>query len=285
MAFRSTLMRCEMLVRISQTVISVALVTLYMPHSTEKEGRTLKTVEKAFKVLSVLQEWDGAGVTELARAFDVTKGTMHTYLKTLNEEGHVVKIDDEYRVSLKLFEMGGRTRNKQPIYIYGRDAAEHLAEQTGELVHLGVEQRGTMYYIYRARGSNAMKTTTPVGHTRPIHATAGGKSILAALPDTQASTILDSCTFESLTKHTIDNRDEFNEELERVREHGYATNNQEEVIGSKTIAAAVNDPTGSIAGTVCLSGPSSRLQEEYLSELIALVKETANHIEVSLQRE
>lgn len=256
-----------------------------MSRSTENGGRTLKTVEKAFNVLGVLQDREGAGVTELAHAFDVTKGTMHTYLKTLNEEGLVVKTNGEYRVSLRLFEMGGRTRNKQPIYIYGRDAAEHLAEQTGELVHLGVEQRSTMYYIYRARGSNAMKTTTPVGHTRPIHATAGGKSILAALPDKQTSTILDSCAFESLTEHTIDNRDEFDEALQQVREQGYATNNQEEVIGSKTIAAAVNDPTGSIAGTVCLSGPSSRLQGEYLSELIPLVKETANHIEVSLQRE
>lgn len=248
------------------------------------ERRTLKTIENACNIVLTLQKRNGAGVTELAEEFDVGKGTMHTYLSTLREEGIVIQDTDNYYVSLKLFEIGGRVRNRQPIYEYGCDSADSLAVKSGELVHLGLKQRGQMNYIYQANGSDAMKTTTPVGFTRPMHGTAGGKAILATLDEDQANDIIDDCEFEQLTEHTISDREELLAELETVREQGYALSDEEEVVGARTVATTVISPNGNILGAICLSGPVSRFEGEYLDKMVALVKETANHIEVNVQR-
>jgi DNA-binding IclR family transcriptional regulator len=251
--------------------------------SSNEEG-TLKTVENAFEILRELQEQRGAGVTELARRLDMPKGTVHAYLRTLESEGFVINDGDGYRVSLKLFEMSGRVRDEVDLYSYGRDSADQLAEKTGELVHLGVEQQGIIYYIYRARGSSAMKTTTPVGHARPIHATAAGKAILAGLPDDETTALLDQCEFEKLTEHTISSREELLSQLRRADDRGYAMNDQEEIIGSRTIAVQVSAPQQDTIGAICLSGPASRLDEAYVSDLVPQLKEVANRIEVNLQR-
>ena len=247
-------------------------------------GRTLNTIENAVEILETLQELDGAGVTELAEQFDLTKGTMHTYLKTLDRQGLLVKNGTEYRVSLKVFEIGGRVRDGLAMYTSGRDPADRLAEDTGELVHLALEQQGVIHYVYQIHGSEAMKTTTPVGHTRPLHATAAGKTILAMLSDERRDALLQCCRFQALTAHTIDEREDLIEELDQVKERGYAINDREEIVGSRTLATPVSDSTGEVVGAVCLSGPASRFQEAYVSELVPQVKETANHIEVNLQR-
>lgn len=269
-------------VRIFQTIITLVCIRNAMT-SSNKNGM-LKTVENAFEILRTLQEQRGSGVTELARQLDMPKGTVHAYLRTLENEGIVISDDDGYYVSLKLFEMSGRVRDEANLYSYGRDSADYLAEKTGELVHLGVEQQGIIYYIYRARGSSAMKTTTPVGHARPIHATAAGKAILAGLPEVRTTDLLDRCDFEKLTKHTISSREELMAQLRRVDDRGYAVNDQEEIIGSRTIAVQVSAPQQDTIGAICLSGPASRLDEAYVSELVPQLKEVANRIEVNCQR-
>jgi DNA-binding IclR family transcriptional regulator len=252
--------------------------------ASEKQG-TLKTVENAFEILKELLEQRGAGVTELARRLDMPKGTVHAYLRTLHNEGIVINDGDGYRVSLKLFEMSGRVRDEVDLYSYGRDSADQLAEKTGELVHLGIEQQGVIYYMYRGRGSSAMKTTTPVGHARPIHATAAGKAILAGLPEEETMTLLDQCDFEKLTEHTISSREELLSQLRHAETQGYAMNDQEEIIGSRTVAVQVSAPQQDSVGAICLSGPASRLDESYVSELVPQLKEVANRIEVNFQRE
>lgn len=246
--------------------------------------RMLKTVENACEILRMLQARQGIGVTELARELDTPKGTVHAYLRTLDSEGLIINDGSEYRTSLRLFEMGGRVRDEIGLYSFGQDPANRLADITGELVHLAVEQQGRVYYIYRAHGSKAMKTTTPVGHTRPIHATAAGKAILTELPKPRTEALLDECEFEPLTEHTISSRTAFVPELNRVEERGYAVNDQEEIIGSRTLAASVSGPQKENIGAVCLSGPASRFDEEHASDLVPQLKEVTNRIEVNLQR-
>jgi DNA-binding IclR family transcriptional regulator len=117
-----------------------------------------------------------------------------------------------------------------------------------------------------------------------MHATAGGKAILANIDEDQANELIDDCEFEQLTEHTISDREELLAEFETVREQGYALNDEEEVVGARTLATTITRPDGSILGVICLSGPVSRFEGEYLREMVPLLKETANHIEVNIQR-
>ncbi|WP_240729946.1 helix-turn-helix domain-containing protein [Halalkalirubrum salinum] len=52
--------------------------------------RLLKTVSRACDVIAVLDELDGAGVTEVATRLDISKSAAHSYLKTLENRKYLV---------------------------------------------------------------------------------------------------------------------------------------------------------------------------------------------------
>lgn len=64
--------------------------------NTNSGGRTLQTVSMAARVMSVLKENDGVGVTELAAELEISKSTAHAHLTTLVENEFVIKRDGQY---------------------------------------------------------------------------------------------------------------------------------------------------------------------------------------------
>nr|WP_239640665.1 IclR family transcriptional regulator C-terminal domain-containing protein [Haloferax denitrificans] len=85
------------------------------------------------------------------------------------------------------------------------------------------------------------------------------------------------------TKNTVTDRDALFEELEQIRERGYAYNDEEEIRGFRAIAAPIEDPSGEVLGSVSVSGPTSLLQGEQFQEHVPkLVTQSANVIEVNI---
>lgn len=252
---------------------------------TSTGGRQLQTVLKAFDIVHELEARDGATVTELAEAFDESKGTVHTYLNTLDNEGYVRKAGNEYDVTLKWFKFGSQIRDKEALYRHGKHPADELARRSGELIYLAAEQQGLIYYLYPAQGENAAEPATPVGRCRPLHAVSAGKVLLAEMPKSRRERILRDYELEPITENTIVERDTLRRELDQITDQGYALNDEEEFLGSRSVATSIGHPNGGIAGAITASGPTSRFDEERIEEIIPLLKETANQIEINFQRE
>ncbi|MFB6187002.1 MAG: IclR family transcriptional regulator C-terminal domain-containing protein, partial [Halobacteriaceae archaeon] len=66
-----------------------------------------------------------------------------------------------------------------------------------------------------------------IGARRLPHANAAGKAILAHLPEDVVHDILDRTGLPEHTKHTITSRKELFDELDSIRERGYAVNRGE----------------------------------------------------------
>ncbi len=67
--------------------------------------------------------------SELCDELDASKGTVHTYLATLEAEGLVAKDDGRYRLGLRLVTMGETVRNETPLYRRasgGRQTGRHV---------------------------------------------------------------------------------------------------------------------------------------------------------------
>lgn len=245
--------------------------------------RTINSVQIAFQIVGYLMDNGRMGVTEVANACDLSKGAAYTHLVTLQEVGFVVKQGTKYAPSLRFLEAGNRVRNLFDIYKHGRVIANELAKETGEVVHLAVEQDHRVHYIYVARGGeNSIQTATPIGTIQMLHATAAGKAIIAQYPVEAINDLIKNVGLPPLTKNTITDQDDLLAELETVRERGYAVNQEEQVMGAQTIATAIHHPNGQILGAICLSGPATRFDSEYEPELVTKVHEAANRIEIQL---
>lgn len=255
--------------------------------ATENGPRTLQTVERACRILDGLKELNGAGVTELANHLDMSKGGVYNYLATFLEQEYVVRTEEGYELSGHLYNIGEHVRHQNPLYTVGKSEIDRLAEETGESAHLMVEQFGMGIYYYKAQGKKGISQEyhhklleTP----DYLHWSATGKAVLAALPEERTRNILETRGMPAITDNTITDAGTLLDELETVKEEGYAQNDEEQIRGVRAVGTGVTDSDGDVLGAVSISGPTSRITEQKFHEKYPeLIMRTKNVIEVNLE--
>ncbi|NIC00975.1 IclR family transcriptional regulator [Halobacterium sp. R2-5] len=250
--------------------------------------RRIKSVRRACLLLIHLREEGETTVTELAEEFDLSPGTIHTYLATLREAGFVEQHGDEYRLSLELLPLGERVRMQHPLYQAARDEVDRLAHACDGVAHLLIEYEGQLLILYEVfsekavgRDFHARKRDQPQEH---IHCTAGGKAILSRLSAEKIHDIVETQGLPVFTDKTISETSRLFDELEKIREEGYALNDEEQMRGIRAVGAPIVDSKNGIIGALSVSGPATNWRSSYFhEELPDLVTRSANNTEINLQ--
>jgi DNA-binding IclR family transcriptional regulator len=252
-----------------------------MGGSTEQ---TIRAVDNAFAVVHTLQQRDGAGVTELAEILGLSKSTVHSHLKTLEQLEYVVKRGDVYHLGLRWLDAGGYVRTRHRLCEMGRAEADELAETTGELVAITTHEYGQSVFLYQSSGSKALTIDSHVGVRFPLHCTANGKAMLAHFPEDRVRRIVDERGLPASTENTYTEADTLLDELERIRERGVALEDEERIEGTRGVGAPIlAKDSGDVIGAVALCAPTTRLHDErFQEEIPELVRETAKVIEVNV---
>src|SRR5690606_32058408 len=88
--------------------------------------------------------------------------------------------------------------------------------------------------------------------------------------------------FTKLTDRSIMSRDEYLKELDRVRELGFATDDEEGEVGARCVGAPVLDGSGGAIAAISISGPTARVTRERVAELARTVIDVARQAQSSL---
>jgi len=242
----------------------------------------IRTLENTFTIVRELERDESKGVSELANRTDLTKGTIHNHLSTLNQYGYVVNEDGQYRLGMRFFEVGQTVVQRKQVREIARPDLEELAEETGEMANLMVEEQGRGIYVDIVRSESAVNIDTRVGSVQHLHACALGKAILAHLPDHRVEDILDQHDLAKETDNTVTDREQLLDELESVRDRGVAFDGEERAKGIRCVAAPILANDGSVIGAISVSGPARRMKSDRMrNEVAELVKDTANVIQVN----
>ncbi len=250
---------------------------------TPRAKNPIQATTKSLEVLDALAELGTAGVTELANYLGLDKGTVHHHLSTLESQEYLVKEDGRYELSLRFFQMGETVRRRWDIYDIGKSEVNTLAEETGELANLMVEEHGMGMYLHIARGENAVPLDTKTGTTQYLHTSALGKAILAFSSETKLETILDTHGLPAETPNTVTDRKTLNEQLDRIRDEGVAFDGEERAEGIRCVAAPILNKEGDLLGAVSVSGPATRLDgDRFETEIPNMVRNTATIIKINV---
>lgn len=243
----------------------------------------IKSARTTLEMLETIREHQEPTLSELAKEFDLSKSSVHNYLSTLEQEGYIIKDGNSYRIALRLLEFGGYARHGEQLYEIGKDKVTELAEETGEMANLLVEEDGMGIYLDRANGEQSVPTDSYIGQRVHLHNTALGKSILANLPQERVDEIIDERGLPATTENTITDRDELLQELDKVREEGVAYDDEARLRGLRCVAVPILNNNDNVEGAISLSGPTSRFQGEmYHSEVPQMLKNAANVIELNI---
>lgn len=255
-----------------------------MTPKTHDDETTIDAVERSLRVVELLRDRDGAGVTEIANELGWAKSTVHTHLRTLEENEYVIRRNDQYVLGFPFLNLGEYVKNREPVYSAVEPKVEELAEQTGRRVQFITNEHGYAVYVRIAEGKHAVSTGSKLGRSRVmLHASAAGKAILANLPFGEVERIIDERGLPSFTENTITDREELHDELERVRERGYAFNHEEHIAGLRAVAAPVHGPDEDVLGSVSVAGAARRMQgEQFEEEIPELLLGVTNEVELDL---
>jgi DNA-binding IclR family transcriptional regulator len=238
----------------------------------------IQAIERAVSILNAFSaETPELGVTELAERVGLHKSTVHRFMVNLDAAGLVERNarTGRYRLGLHIFELGGLVMQQMNLWDEALPFLESLVRDTGETGHLAVLDGGEAIYIERVEARRALRVPSAIGRGYPAHATNLGKVLLADLPPERVAEIIAERGLPAFTPNTITEPDELKAELERIRERGFAIDDEEYDEGLRCIGAGVRDPSGHVVSALGIGGPVTRVTPARVDELAELVMAAA----------
>ncbi len=231
-----------------------------MGNSISSESSAVQSVDRALQILEILADQGETSVTEISTELGIHKSTASRLLAALLSRNLVEQISDrgKYRLGLGLVRLAGKVSSNLDSVSGSRSITRALADQYGETVNIAVLDENRVLYVDRVAGSHIMTMRSWLGQIVPIHCTATGKVLVAWLDEkTRKSTY--PTKFEKLTDRTISTVAEFEKELAKVRQLGYAIADEEMEYGFTAVASPIRNSHQEVVAALVVSGPTSRM--------------------------
>lgn len=245
------------------------------------ENNIIQSVDRALHILEILStRKEGYGVTELSAKLPLNKTSVYRMLSTLVRHG-LAEQDPEterYKIGYKVLELSSSLLDSIDLRTEAKPYLKELERLTNEVIHLVTYVRGEVVYIEKLEGNETLRMHSKVGNRAPMHCTGVGKVVLAHLPTSEVTQIIDRYKLDEHTPYTIKDKDVLLDHLQGVRAKGYALDLQENELGINCIAAPIFDHTGKVTAAVSVSGPTMRMTDERIDELKHEIMETCKKI-------
>ena len=254
------------------------------PNNRAGDGKN-QSLTRALTLLARLSETpSGLSLTDLSYQLGMPTATVHRLLSTFEEFDFVEQPAEQglWFVGLKAFTVGNAFLHRRDFVAAARPHMQALVDQCGETVNLGVIDDGEAVFISQVESREMMRMIVRLGSRSPIHASGVGKALLANMPEQDLASALQQRGLARYTERSIDNPTRLRKELQRIRQLGYALDDEEHAIGLRCVASAIFDENGQALGAISLSGPKARVTDGRLDELGIAVRQCADEITLAL---
>lgn len=243
-----------------------------MPYQDE-----VSSVIKGFRILSLFRNHDELGVTEIAQAMGMAKGSVYRFLTSLKRLGLLEQNpqNERYRPAVGLLELSSIYMAHLDWHGVVRPLIGALSVQIGETVHLAIREDTHVVYIDKIEGQQSLRMVSRIGLRRPAHCTGTGKAMLAALNDQEIWELYRGKELERCTQHTITDLEALVREIGLCRQRVYSVDAEENELGIICIGAAIRDQHGNAVAAISASGPTVRLCGLIVEEIGQQVAATA----------
>ncbi|MCS7023728.1 MAG: IclR family transcriptional regulator [Bryobacteraceae bacterium] len=223
------------------------------------------------------------GLTQIAQVLGLAKATARRFLATLEAAGYVERDADQrrYRLASKSLVVGTAYLRRSPVYRAAYLHMQELARVAEVMVHLAVKEGDSVLFLCTVGQPGAVYLYADIGERRPVHATAMGKLLLALGPQAEAQRVL-SGHLERFTRYTMTDPKVLAQELEMIRQKGYAVMYREIYEQLGAVAAPVRDSSGQAVAAICADVNADQLTPESELHYARILLETALRISAQL---
>ena len=230
-----------------------------------------QSLERGLLILSAFRSGQPQlGVSELGREVGLSRSTAHRYVATLATLGYLQQDEEtkKYRLGPRVLDLGFSAINSMEVREVAAPHLRRLSDATGFTVNMAILDGNDIVYVERCRntrpGQREIDLDLHVGSRLPAYCTSMGKVLLAHLPRDDQQARLARLELARRGPNTITSRRALEAELARVRENGFAINNEELAYGLRSIAAPVLGRDGTGAAAINLAVHSSMASTDEL---------------------
>jgi len=237
-------------------------------------------VAKAFRLLDLISKSPGGSrISELARALDISKGTVHGIAAALEDAGAVVRdpVSKRYSLVFSLVEIGRRARKGFDLNAAARPHMEKLMERFNASVFLGVLNRDHVTVIDVVESDHELKITSPSGSTISLLAGAVGKVFLSAMEEERVDGILAQGGLSAYTERSIVDPAAYRAAVALAGTRGYALDDEEYIPGVQAAAALIRGRLP-VPAAVWVVGFKSQLAGSTMKVLGTAVRDAAEAV-------
>jgi len=243
-------------------------------------------IDKTLIILSSFapynHEW---GTIELSQHLGLHKATVSRILLALARHGFLSQNPHTKKFTLgpALMRLSGALRRslKTNLVQLSKPFVDELRDTIKETVILELPSGNASFMAYIAEGPRMVRLAGAIGDPLPLHAAAGGKAILAFLPEETRKRLLQG-RLKRFTTNTLANRKDLERELARIRESGVAYDREEIDEGTGAVSCPIFDHERRPVASIVVAGPHQRIQEYCDTLIVPALKQVADRISGSL---
>ncbi|WP_235527642.1 IclR family transcriptional regulator [Burkholderia sp. Leaf177] len=224
----------------------------------------------------------GLTLSQLSSALDVPKTSVFSLLKALTQAGYVQTDGTRYELGPEALQLGtliaarGSAPDASQLPSIAQPFLESLAERSGETVFVltRTEDAQSVVYVARAESAHPIRFMASIGEKRPLYSSAGGRTVLAFMPDDEQERYLKPLKTIAFTSKTVTDKTRLRAMLKEIRRTGIATTTDDTHIGVSAYGTPVYSANGAVIAALVLAAPTERALPQS-ERLIALLREYA----------
>jgi DNA-binding IclR family transcriptional regulator len=251
----------------------------------ERQPTRIQSVERACRLLvAAVTASDGLTASEAAAEAGLAVPTAHHLLNTLVGEGLLAKDSRRrYGAGPRMAVLAEAHLRADRVPEYLLEPLRALARETGETAYLAGWRGGEIRALASVEGTSAVRVgEVQRGTYRHAHARATGKLLLALADPARRAAYLAANPPERITERTIADPARLDAELARIREAGYAVDEQEFLEGVSCVAAPIAED-GVLVASFTISAPADRFSRNRAA-LVSAVRAAAGSVGASARR-
>lgn len=233
----------------------------------------IQSLAKGLAVIEAFSE-DNPQMTlsEVSRRVGLSPGSARRVLRTLHMLGYASVRGTRFELTPRVLRLGYSYLTSLPVANLVRPRLTELTEVCDANCAVSVLDGADSVFVVRTTAKRTARECVVVGTRFPAHATSAGKVLLAALEPVEVEQLYEGREFDALTQHTITSMDRLQATLEQVRADGWALNDQEALMGHRsiTVPVRVNGEVIAAVGVGAHVGVATmaRMIESYLPPLL-----------------
>ncbi len=226
-----------------------------------KNPGSIQVIERMISLLDALADSpEPASLKQLAAATELHPSTAHRILAAMSNARFVERQDaGTYQLGIRLLELGAIVKSRINLREVAQPFMQELHEKIGEAINLGSRHDDEIVYLERtSSGRSLVRVVYLVGGRAPLHLTSLGKLFLAADGAQKVRDYAKRTGLPGKTPHSLTTLTALEKELDKVRRHGVAYDDEEAELGLKCVAAPIHDDEGNVVAALSVSAPADR---------------------------